>query len=131
MTCTVITLSRDRQLLAGVHALAAQELEALGLSLIISLAVLASEILLVGMYLSAWRRGLSRKKLEPYLVLLYFLICCSIAVGFVSFYRGEASTVKLASQALVLISLFPNFVIIVILILSLGLHDLRTQEKGT
>ena len=61
------------------EALVAQELEALGLAIMISLAMLASEILILGVYLSALRRRTSRQKLGPYLMILYLLICCSTA----------------------------------------------------
>ncbi len=96
----------------------AQELEALGLGMIISLGLLASEMFLVAMYLSQWRKGASRAKLQPYLVAIYFLICLSIAAGLLAFYRGEGSTPKPALQALALVSLFPNFVIIVVIVLT-------------
>jgi len=95
----------------------------------ISLAMLALEVLVLGMYLSALRRRTSRKKLEPYLMILYLLICCSTAVGFLVFYRGEASNVKAATQALVLVCLIPNFAIILILIHSLGLFNAGTRDR--
>jgi nucleoside recognition membrane protein YjiH len=106
-------------------------LEALGLGIMISLAMLASEILILGVYLSALRRRTSRQKLEPYLVILYLLICCSTAIGLVSFHGGQASNLKTATQALVLVCLIPNFVIIFILIHSLGLYNVRTQDRMT
>jgi hypothetical protein len=111
--------------------LPAQELEALGLDIMISVAMLVAEILTLGMYLSALRKRITRRKLEPYLMMLYLLICCSTAVGLVSFYGGEAASVKTATQALVLVCLIPNFVIIFILIHSLGLYNMRTHEGMT
>jgi hypothetical protein len=103
--------------------MSAQGLEALGLGMIVSLALLGSEIVLVGIYLSQWKRGLSRAKLEPYLVVIYLLICSSVVAGLLMFYRGEGSTTGLALQGLILISLFPNFVIIVILAVTLSRRD--------
>jgi hypothetical protein len=101
----------------------AQGLEALGIGMIVSLALLGSEIVIVGMYLSQWKRRLSRAKLEPYLIVIYLLICSSVGTGLLVFYRGETSTTRLAFQSLVLISLFPNFVILVILVFTLGRRD--------
>ena len=106
-------------------------MEALGLGIMISLAMLASEILILGLYLSALRRRTSRRKLEPYLMILYLLICCSTAVGLVSFYRGEASNLNTATRALALVCLIPNFIIIFILIHSLGFYDARTEDRIT
>jgi hypothetical protein len=103
--------------------MSAQGFEALRLGMIVSLALLGSEIVLVGMYLSQWKKGLSRAKLEPYLAVIYLLICSSVVAGLLSFYRGERSTAGLALQSLILISLFPNFVIIVILALALACRD--------
>lgn len=97
--------------------------EALGLGMIVSLALLGSEIVLVGMYLSQRKRGLSRARLEPYLVVIYLLICSSVVAGLLMFYRGEGSTTGLALQSLVLICLFPNFVIILILAVALSRRD--------
>jgi hypothetical protein len=104
-------------------------LEAFGLGIMISLAMLALEVLVLGMYLSALRRRTSRKKLEPYLMILYSLICCSTAIGLVSFYRGQASNFKTATQALVLVCLIPNFAIILILLHGLGFFNMRTQDR--
>ena len=110
--------------------MAAQEFEALGLSIMISLAMLVLEIAILAMYLSALRRKPSRQKLEPYLIILYLLICCSTAVGFLVFYGGEASNFKASGQALVVVCLIPNFAIIFILIHSLGFYKVRTQDRG-
>jgi len=109
--------------LRGLNNVVAQELEVFGLGMIISLALLASEISLLGMYLSQWKRGVSTTKLQPYLVMIYVCMCCSLAAGFLTFYRGERYTVGLAFQGLVLISLFPNFVILVIIALTLALRS--------
>lgn len=106
----------------GSQVLVVQEMEALGLSVMVSLAVLVLEIAILGMYLSAFRRKTSRQKLEPYLVILYLLICCSTAAGFLIFYGGEASNFKTATQNLVLVCLVPNFAIIFILIHTLGFY---------
>jgi cation transporter-like permease len=95
----------------------AQELEALGLGMTISLALLASTIFLLGTYLSQWKRGVTRAKLEPYVALIISLVCSSIAMGFLAFYLPRF-TVKLALQAFVVVSLFPNFVILLILALT-------------
>jgi len=95
----------------------AQELEALGLGLIVSLVLLASTIFLLAMYLSQRKRGASRAKLDPYMALIILLVCFSIAVGFVAFYLPR-STLKLGLQAFVALSLFPNFVILLILALT-------------
>jgi len=103
--------------------MSAQGLEVLGLGMIVSLALVGSAIVIVGMYLSQWKRGLSRAKLQPYLAVIYLLICSSVATGLLVFYRGEGSTTGLVFRSLVLISLFPNFVIIVILVLTLGRFD--------
>jgi amino acid transporter len=111
--------------------LAAQEFEALGLGVMISLAMLVLEVAILAMYLSALRRKHSRQKLEPYLMILYLLICCSTAVGFIVFYGGEASNFKAATQALVVVCLIPNFAIIFILIHTLGFYKLRTQDRTT
>ena len=111
--------------------MAAQEFEALGLGVMISLAVLVLEIAILAMYLSALRRKPSRQKLEPYLMILYLLICCSTAVGFLVFYGGKAFNFKAATQALVAVCLIPNFVIIFILIHSLGFYKVRTQDGIT
>lgn len=97
----------------------------------ISLAMLVLEIAILAMYLSALRRKPSRQKLEPYLMILYLLICCSTALGFLVFYGGEASKVKAATQTLVLACLIPNFIIIFILIHSLGFYKVRTQDRIT
>jgi amino acid transporter len=110
--------------------LAAQEFEAFGLGVMISLAMLVLEIAILAMYLSALRRKPSRQKLEPYLMILYLLICCSTAVGFLVFYGGKASNFKAATQALVVVCLIPNFAIIFILIHSLGFYKVRTQDGG-
>jgi len=107
--------------------LAAQELEALGLGVIVSLVVLVLQIAILGMYLSAFRRKTTRQKLEPYLVVLYLLICCSTALGFLVFYGGAASNFKTATQTLVLMYLIPNFAIIFILIHTLGFYRVRTK----
>ena len=96
----------------------AQELETLGLGMIISLGLLVSEIFLVAMYLAQWRKGLSRAKLQPHLLAIYLLICFSVAAGLLEFYRGESSTPKSALQALVLVSLLPSFIIVVVIILT-------------
>jgi uncharacterized membrane protein len=122
MTHTYLA-SIDTIFLLEVNGMSAQGLEALGLSMIVSLALLGSEIVLVGMYLSQRKRGLSRAKLEPYLVVIYLLICISAVAGLLMFYRGEGSTTGLALQSLILISLFPNFVIIVILAVILSRRD--------
>ena len=106
----------------GLNNVVAQELEVFGLGMIISLALLASEIFLLGMYLSQWKRGVSTRKLQPYLVMIYVSMFCSLGAGFLTFYRGEEYTVGLAFQGLVLISLFPNFVILVIVALTLALR---------
>ena len=106
-------------------------MEALELSIMISLTMLAFEIPILGVYLSGLRKRTSRQKLQPYLMVLYLLICCSTAVGLVSFYRGEAPNFKTATQALVLECLIPNFVIIFVLIHSLGLYDVRTRDGIT
>ncbi|MGA2240125.1 MAG: hypothetical protein ABSG74_13035 [Candidatus Bathyarchaeia archaeon] len=111
--------------------MAAQEFEALGLGVMISLAMLVLEIAILAMYLSALRRKPCGQKLEPYLMILYLLICCSTAVDFLIFYRGEASNVKAATQTLVVICLIPNFAIIFILIHSLGFYKVRTQDRIT
>jgi hypothetical protein len=97
--------------------LSAQELESLGLGLTVSLALLASTIFLLGMYLSQWKRGVSRAKLEPYVALIILLVCFSIAVGFVAFYLPRF-TLKLALQAFVAVSLLPNFLILLVLALT-------------
>jgi hypothetical protein len=91
--------------------------------MIASLAILAAEIVLVGMYLSQWRKGVSTTRLEPLLMMIYFLMSSSIVAGFFSFYRGEGATARLPLQSLVLISLLPNFVILLILVHTLGLRD--------
>jgi len=103
--------------------MSAQGLEALGLGMIVSLALLGSEIVLVGMYLSQWKRGLSKAKLEPYLVVIYLLICSSVAAGLLVFYRGERSTTGIALQSFIFLSLLPNFVFIVILAPTLVRRD--------
>jgi membrane protein YdbS with pleckstrin-like domain len=97
----------------------------------ISLAMLAFEILILGIYFSALRKRTSRQKLQPYLIVLYLLICCSTAVGLVSFYRGETSNFKTATQVLVMICLIPNLAIIFVLIHSPRLYDARTQDWMT
>ena len=97
-----------------------QGLEALGLGMIVASILLGSEIVLVGMYLFQWKRGLSKAKLEPYLVVIYLLVFSSVAAGLIMFYRGERSTTGVALQNLVLMSLFPNFILIFILALTLG-----------
>ena len=111
--------------------MAAQEFEALGLGVMISLAVLVLEIAILAMYLSALRRKPSRQKLEPYLMILYLLICCSTAVGLLVFYGGEGSNFRAATQALVIVCLIPNFAIIFILMHSLGFRKGRTQDRTT
>ncbi len=103
--------------------MSAQGLEALGLGMIVSLALLGSEVVLVGMYLSQWKRGLSKAKLEPYLVVIYLLICSSVASGLLVFYRGERSATGIAFQSFIFLSLLPNFVFIVILAPTLVRRD--------
>ena len=80
-------------LLRGLNNVVAQELEVFGLGMMISSALLAAEILLLGMYLSQWKRGVSTTKLQPYLVMIYVSMCCSLGAGFLTFYRGEQYTV--------------------------------------
>jgi amino acid transporter len=111
--------------------LAAQEFEALGLGVMISLTMLVLEVAILAMYLSALRRKPSRQKLEPYLMILYLLICCSTAVGLLVFYGGEGSNFRAATQALVIVCLIPNFAIIFILMHSLGFRKGRTQDRTT
>jgi hypothetical protein len=101
--------------LGEVNGMSAQGPEAMEFGMIVASALLGSEFALVGMYLFQWKRGLSEAKLEPYLIVIYPLICSSVAAGLLMFYRGERSTTGIALQSLIFLSLLPNFVFIVIL----------------
>jgi hypothetical protein len=68
-------------------------------------------------------KAVVKSKLEPYLVVIYLLICSSVASGLLVFYRGERSTTGIALQSFIFLSLLPNFVFIVILAPTLVRRD--------
>ncbi len=71
-------------------------------------------IVLVGMYLPQWKRELG--KACTYLLVIYPLICSSVAAGLLLFYREERSTTRIVLQSFIFLSLLPNFIFIVILV---------------